>query len=208
MSEKNVELTRRRVLGGVATIGAASAAAGAGTMAYFSDTESSTGNTVSAGTLDLTSGGDNGPYGIIDVDNKAPGWSTTTTLSLQNDGTIDGDLSIEVDSIQESGGENPEPEQTAEGDSNNDADLAEFLDVEISFGGTQKWSGKAADLSSGQTLSLGTLPGDEGSTTKDFEVDLSIPTDASGVDGYDDVNAIQGDSVTVNATFHLDQQQS
>ncbi|GCF14650.1 hypothetical protein Harman_25850 [Haloarcula mannanilytica] len=55
MSDNNIELTRRRVLGGIATVGAASAAVGAGTFAAFSDTEESTGNTISAGTLDLES---------------------------------------------------------------------------------------------------------------------------------------------------------
>ncbi|MEE6211159.1 TasA family protein [Salarchaeum sp. III] len=200
--DKTFELTRRRALGGLLTLGAAGAAGGAGTMAYFSDTEQSTDNTVSAGTLDLTSDGDNGPYTIIDVDNKAPGWSASKTTPLQNDGTIAGNLSIEVDSVTEDSGDNPESEP------NDTADLAEFLDVTISFDESEKWSGKAVGLSSGQTLELGTLPGDDGSTSKAFVVDLSIPTDASGVNGYSDINAIQGDSVTVDATFHLEQQQS
>jgi predicted ribosomally synthesized peptide with SipW-like signal peptide len=51
---KKFELTRRRVLGGLGTIGVASAAAGLGTSAYFSDTESFVGNTLEAGELDLS----------------------------------------------------------------------------------------------------------------------------------------------------------
>ena len=47
------ELSRRKVLAGLGAIGVASAGAGLGTSAYFSDNESFTGNTLTAGTLDL-----------------------------------------------------------------------------------------------------------------------------------------------------------
>jgi predicted ribosomally synthesized peptide with SipW-like signal peptide len=50
---KKVELTRRRVLGGLGTIGVAGAAAGLGTSAYFNDEESFTDNSITAGTLDM-----------------------------------------------------------------------------------------------------------------------------------------------------------
>jgi len=54
MSKKKVELTRRRVLGGLGTIGVAGAAAGLGTSALFTDEESFTDNSVTAGTLDMS----------------------------------------------------------------------------------------------------------------------------------------------------------
>ncbi|MBX0324335.1 SipW-dependent-type signal peptide-containing protein [Halomicroarcula sp. F13] len=47
------ELSRRKVLGGLGTIGVASAGAGLGTTAFFSDTESFDGNKLTAGSLDL-----------------------------------------------------------------------------------------------------------------------------------------------------------
>lgn len=50
---KKLELSRRRLLGGLGTIGLASAGAGLGTSAYFNDTESFVGNSIQAGTLDL-----------------------------------------------------------------------------------------------------------------------------------------------------------
>jgi predicted ribosomally synthesized peptide with SipW-like signal peptide len=55
MSDKpaGLDLTRRRVLAGAAGVGLASAAAGFGTSAYLSDTESFENNTITAGTLDL-----------------------------------------------------------------------------------------------------------------------------------------------------------
>lgn len=53
MSER-YELSRRKVLAGLGTIGLAGAGAGFGTTAYFSDTESFENNTLTAGTLDMS----------------------------------------------------------------------------------------------------------------------------------------------------------
>jgi predicted ribosomally synthesized peptide with SipW-like signal peptide len=53
MSERNIQISRRAVLAGLGTIGVASAGAGLGTTAYFNDTESFEGNTLTAGELDL-----------------------------------------------------------------------------------------------------------------------------------------------------------
>ncbi len=47
----NIGLSRRRLLGGIGAIGVASAGAGLGTTAYFSDQERFEGNTLTAGTL-------------------------------------------------------------------------------------------------------------------------------------------------------------
>ena len=46
-------LTRRRLLAGLGTVGVASAGAGLGTSAYFSDSEEFTGNSLAAGSLDM-----------------------------------------------------------------------------------------------------------------------------------------------------------
>ena len=51
--DKTYQLSRRSVLAGLGTIGVASAGAGLGTSAFFSDTESFTDNRLVAGTLDL-----------------------------------------------------------------------------------------------------------------------------------------------------------
>lgn len=55
MSDDNtgIGLTRRRLLAGLGTLGAASAASGAGTFAYFHDTGTSNNNTIHSGTLKL-----------------------------------------------------------------------------------------------------------------------------------------------------------
>ncbi|WP_229126283.1 VWA domain-containing protein [Halapricum desulfuricans] len=53
MSDENFELTRRRVLGSLGVVGLTGAAAGFGTSAYFSDSETFDGSTLTAGELDL-----------------------------------------------------------------------------------------------------------------------------------------------------------
>jgi predicted ribosomally synthesized peptide with SipW-like signal peptide len=53
MTDYNIELTRRKILAGVGAIGAAGAGAGMGTSALFSDEESFTNNSITAGTLDM-----------------------------------------------------------------------------------------------------------------------------------------------------------
>ncbi|MFC4988013.1 SipW-dependent-type signal peptide-containing protein [Saliphagus infecundisoli] len=49
MSEKDFEISRRKALAGVGVVGVASAGAGLGTTAYFSDEETFDGNTITAG---------------------------------------------------------------------------------------------------------------------------------------------------------------
>jgi predicted ribosomally synthesized peptide with SipW-like signal peptide len=53
MTDDSFELTRRKVLAGLGTVGVASAGAGLGTSAYFSDQETFTNNSLVAGSLDL-----------------------------------------------------------------------------------------------------------------------------------------------------------
>ena len=98
MTDK-LRLTRRKVLGGLASIGAASVAAGAGTMALFSDTEDSTGNTVSAGTLTLDpAGSSDGSSFSIAVSGLVPDKDGTEVgyLDLKNTGSVAGELSYEL----------------------------------------------------------------------------------------------------------------
>ena len=66
--DTNIGLSRRRVLGGIGAIGVASAGAGLGTTAYFSDEERFENNTLTAGTLALLV-----EQQIVDVDQDGIG---------------------------------------------------------------------------------------------------------------------------------------
>jgi len=92
----------RKMLLGMMVIGLVAALAGAGLYAYFSDTETSTGNTFTAGTLDLkvwdgTAWG-NDVSGLIILDNMEPGAeSDYITVKVKNEGSLPGVLSYTID---------------------------------------------------------------------------------------------------------------
>jgi len=72
---------------------------GAGAFAYFSDTETSTGNSFTAGTLDLKVNGSDVfvPYAVA---NLKPGESRgTDTYSISNTGSLPGTLSFKVTNV-------------------------------------------------------------------------------------------------------------
>jgi predicted ribosomally synthesized peptide with SipW-like signal peptide len=78
-------LSRRKVLAGLGGVGLASAGAGLGTTALFSDTESFDGNTITAGTLDLLVG----YYSYWDQGMAGSGQVSGTQ---NGDGTVSGEL--------------------------------------------------------------------------------------------------------------------
>ena len=95
---------------------------GGGTWAYFSDVETGTGS-ITAGTLDITSGGTT----TFSLTDQAPGIAATTgiDLSLTNTGSIIGDLEIALSGLL-----NPENTrsdiETANGDTTDAADAGEL----------------------------------------------------------------------------------
>lgn len=192
MSDDNTYgLTRRRVLGGLATVGAASAAAGAGTMAYFSDTEESTDNTVSAGTLDLKADGGDSAVTTVNVSDVAPGESGSDSTSLSNSGSIDGSVDLVFGSASNSEGDNPE----SEGDTSSPGDLGGVLEVTVSVGSTQVRSGTFNSVFDGTEADANVALASGGS--KDLTIDWSLPSSAG--------NDIQGDSVSGDITIELNQ---
>lgn len=194
MSDRKIELNRRRVLGGIATVGIAAAAAGAGTFAAFSDTESSTNNQVSAGTLNLTVDGGNTAVEAVSINDAVPGDSGSGTLTLENTGNVDGTLDVSISNIasQENGTNEPESEAGDAGSSDG-VELENELTVTISLAGTQLVSDTVNNLSTG---TVGTQALNAGSSA-DLDLSYSVDSDAG--------NLIQSDSVTVDLSFTLTQ---
>lgn len=82
-----------RLLASLLMIGIVTGMAGAGTWAYFTDTETSEGNTFMAGTLDLTvDGGEYPDVGVkVTLEDMAPGdENVVDPIVLENIGSIDG----------------------------------------------------------------------------------------------------------------------
>lgn len=106
---------RGALLGSVVLIMLVSMFVGAGTIAYFNDTETSTGNTFSAGTLDLEVNDEN-PWTstLISVSNMKPGDTGEVTIKLENVGTIDGYVCMWIKDVTNDPGSTPEPEPTSD----------------------------------------------------------------------------------------------
>lgn len=101
MTDGPVRLTRRRLLGSMVTVGGGGAATGAGTMALFSDSETSSDNTIKAGTLNLKLGGGHETIEFLKRTNLEPSDEPEgpAMLPVQNTGSVPGYLTVQVASI-------------------------------------------------------------------------------------------------------------
>jgi spore coat-associated protein N len=218
-SSTGFELTRRRILGGIGTIGAASAAAGAGTMAYFSDTEQSTGNTVSAGTLDLNVDSGNTATETFSLTNKAPGDTGTATTNLSNVGSLDGYLAFSVgDATNHEHGTN-DPESSSPMELAGSGELGKWLKLRMGYADDGSSSLDDSEVAvegyltgSGSSYSFPNTGGMENvrfnqnallsadGGAKDFVVEWEIDSDAG--------NEIQSDEVHLDFEFELMQKQA
>ena len=90
----------KKILLSLAIIGVAAAVVVGATSAYFSDTETSSGNTFTAGTIDLTLGG-TGATGVS-FTNMAPGDIESADITVTNDGSLAGWLGARSSYVEES----------------------------------------------------------------------------------------------------------
>lgn len=106
----------------------AATAVGAGTLTYFNDTETSSGNTFQAGTLDLEVG--SSPIMTITLSNMKPGDDTGYyKWVLRNVGTLPGKLSVTFSVITNNENGVVEPETAAEAQSyaSSEGELGQYL---------------------------------------------------------------------------------
>ncbi|MDO9332967.1 MAG: TasA family protein, partial [Dehalococcoidales bacterium] len=208
-----------------------SALIGGGIYAVFSDVETSTGNTFTAGTLNLvpatngagpvgkysvTAGGD-GINGNVVFDRLAPGDSGSITWTLQNNGNLDGILTMAAILTFEENGSN-EPESAVGGNNGGgNGDMDEYVGVRLQRNGTYilgdasnyvPFSGLAAVFNA-ESRSLAA----SGTLTYVLEWQIASDVRGAGADGKfgtgDDVqvddNIIQSDKATFDVTFTLTQ---
>lgn len=201
MSDRSIELTRRRLLGGILAVGGGSAASGAGTMAYFSDTETSQ-NQIRAGTLAVDF---QDPANASFSMTLAPEQSQTHTLTLVNAGTVTGSLDVDVE-YNENDGATGSADMTAD-------EVAQNLEITtLNYNSTDVRT-QISPSSSPPTLAelasngIGESPppendlidlGDPGGGT-DFEIEFTLKNVS---DDY------QGDGVDVTFEFYLNQNDS
>jgi predicted ribosomally synthesized peptide with SipW-like signal peptide len=183
------------------------------TFAYFSDTESSTGNTLTAGTLDLNIDGGDTAVTTFNVSAVAPGDSGSGSSTLANVGSMAGELDIATSAVTNTGAASGSTEYGDDsGDLGASAEIAMYLDIDQS--GT--WNAGDTGLSSDGTtyafpaaLDYDVIDNYASETwnaavatmaaaaSEDIVVSWRVPTSAG--------NSIQGDSVSFSITFILEQ---
>ena len=195
------------------------------TSAYFSDTETSTNNTFAAGTMDLNINGGNVAVQTMSLDNKAPGDSDHENSVLKNVGSLDGELDIAMGTVNNypctdssNGGRNDGTEYCTSdaGALGSNTQMALYIDVDQS--GT--WNTNDIGLKSNGSIYInntGSIALDYDSMDNysgkswndvytglmaanqedDFVIDWNIPTSAG--------NSIQGDALSFDVTFTLEQ---
>jgi predicted ribosomally synthesized peptide with SipW-like signal peptide len=204
----------KKVLISLSIIGAVAAIAIGATVAYFSDIETSSGNTFTAGTLDLKVGGQDGSNVVhIVLDNIYPGWSKEYRWTLKNAGTLDGILWFEVTNIVNKDNGVIEPEQGAPDEDGTElGELGAKMTHKINFfrPGTYFDASRPRDGSqTGPTIThwanINYLAGHkwyyENILKSEEEKDLCIVLKLDSSVG----NCVQGDSVEFDIVFHLDQ---
>lgn len=102
-----------RILKSLVTIAAVAVVAVGATGAYFSDTETSTGNSFTAGTLDLNVDGANTNVVKFNLSNLKPGSQPTGSYTLSNVGSINGYLDIHNIAVTDTENSCTEPEVSA-----------------------------------------------------------------------------------------------
>lgn len=211
------KLTRRRILGSIVTIGAGSVAAGAGTMAFFSDEKTSKNNTVKAGTLTLNlDNGDEQGSKTVNVTNAKPGDSGSGASQVTNSGTIDGFLDLEVANVRNQENGRNQSEQEAGDGSTDQGELGDNLNVTIGFDGddeklTDNRPAGGVDTENDEAVGPDgvTINEAEGSYDLNFPLNsgqsanLVIEWEIPGSTG----NEIQSDQVLFDVVVTLSQQQ-
>jgi len=206
----------KSVLGSILVIGVVTAMMAVGTISIYTDTETSTGNTFTAGTLDLQIW-DSGTNAWVDdpnvptvndlwnsmVNNLKPGDSGTIVIPIKNAGTIDGYADIHIKNVANNENGIEEPEASAPGENGGEpGELGSAILVNISYDSDGDGSADET-LVSGETLdnlecitytATTTLTG---GSTANWIIDLWLPGSVG--------NKIQGDSVTCDVEFSLNQ---
>jgi len=184
---------------------------GGGTFAYFSDTESSTNNILTAGTLDLNINGGNIAVTTLSVSDVAPGDSGSDNSTLANVGSLLGELDISTSTVLNTPGEGGTEYEGGSGELGANAELAMYIDVDQST----DWSDGDIGLKSDNTTYTFATPLEyaiiDNYASKSWNATENMSASAedyfvmlwqvdTGVG-----NDIQGDSVSVNVTFVLEQ---
>jgi len=172
---------------------------GVGTLAYFTDTETSVGNQLTAGTLDLKTDNADGVSETLYATNMAPGDTVgPSTIQLKNSGSVDGStLDIEFSYVESDGSHN-----SVDKSANDTAAMMEV--TTLSYGGSSLLSTVSdanvngyKDIEDLKNEDLSGQSGINASVTENFEIAVQLRSETG-----DD---FQADGITLTITFTLNQ---
>lgn len=200
-----------KILISLLTVVLVSVSAIGATSAYFSDTETSSGNTFAAGSLDLNVDGQNANIVKFNVSNMKVGSQNIGTWRLRNVGSINGYLDLQdiVVTSYENGCVDPESDASdptcgtpgeGEGELQNLVSLSKlFWDTDcngwVGAGEETIYNGKVGSIASDYDLNVPLNAGEEKCVTGQFNW---------WNNGADD-NLGHGDSMTLDILFELAQ---
>lgn len=158
-------------------------------MAYFSDSESSSGNTVQAGTLDLKLNGGDQTVTFFDETGVVPGDSGSGSVTLGNAGSTPGIPEIEVAAVRST--------ENGRSGSQTDGDLDDYLEIAVSIDGQTvvQWD-PASQMTVGEVHASASTVSGGGSVP--CTVSWALPSDTG--------NEAQGDGFGFDLTFRLTQE--
>lgn len=196
----------RRLLLSFVVLGITSLCSIGATTAYFSDTEVSSGNTFTAGTLDLKiDGGDvnvSKSFSNLSPLLSQPNWG----YSFHNAGTIDGVLNISGVSILDYENGCLDPESFAGDTSCGDleGELSQALNIRVWVDSDWNWEITPGEsvLYNGPLSGLSVLDIKGIGAGETIRVGMLVTWDSNA---YIQDNLAQGDSLTVDFTFTLEQ---
>ena len=195
----------QKILMSVLTIALVSIVAVGATKAYFSDTETSTGNSFTAGTLDLKLDAGDVDVTKFTITTANPGQSGYGTWSVNNSGSVDGYLDFHSIAVTNSENGCNEPELVDEsaclsdiiGELGANTNVQLFVDVDNNgiFDGTDTsiYNGTLSGIAANYDVSIPLAA----TATKYITMTWEVPTTVN--------NIIQSDSSTLGMTFELGQ---
>ena len=189
-------MQKKRIMIGALALVVVALVASWGVNAYFNDTEGTTANKVTAGTLDLQlDDADDVTTALFVVDPVYPGYTSNGTgvkMVLTNIGNISGVLTMAVSDPVGAPGVETEPEEDVSTNDDTNGNLQDVLMVNFMAGSTTIYEGLLSEYTTTWSASLVATTG-----TTTVTMYVWVPT-AVG-------NEIQGDSLTFDITFTLHQ---
>jgi len=182
----------KNALLGLLLLGVIAAIVGSGTLAYFSDTETSTNNVFAAGTIDLQVDGKDDPnvttyFSVSDVYPPANG---SVVINLTNVGTNAGMADIHIKNVVNGEGSNP----VSETDTVQPGDLGKYLNITIVYDGNTIVNDVPINDLNCTNYDMGILNASE---TKQVTISWNLPAWVG--------NDVMGDNVTFDIEFSLNQ---